>query len=66
MPGKELQMNDNEMVNLLRVRAETQNKRGYSGEAREWLELADLIVSLTAENAALTARAEQAEKGEAE
>lgn len=37
------------MVNLLRVRAETQNKRGYSGEASEWLELADLIESLQAQ-----------------
>jgi uncharacterized protein YlxW (UPF0749 family) len=42
-------MNANEMVNLLRARAETQNKRGYSGEASEWLELADLIESLQAE-----------------
>jgi hypothetical protein len=41
-----------ELVNLLRVRAETQNKRGYSGEASEWLELADLIESLQAQLAA--------------
>lgn len=55
-------MNANEMVNLLRVRAETQNKRGYSGEASEWLELADLIESLTAENARLTTERDEAQR----
>lgn len=46
-------MNANEIVNLLRVRAETQNKRGYSGEASELIEIADLIESQAAEIARL-------------
>lgn len=53
-------MNANEIVNLLRVRAETQNKRGYSGEASEWLEFADLIESLQVQLAEAQRRAQDA------
>ena len=42
-------MNADEIVVGLRERADAANKRGYSGEASEWLELANLIERLEAE-----------------
>jgi hypothetical protein len=39
---------ESEIVRALRHRADAANKRGYSGEASEWLEFADLIESLQA------------------
>ena len=45
-------MTTKEIVKALRVRAETQNKRGYSGEASELVHLADLIESQATEIAA--------------
>jgi hypothetical protein len=45
-------MNTDEIVRELGHRADAANKRGYSGEASEWIELADLIESLQAQLAA--------------
>lgn len=42
-------MNAKEKVRVLRVRAEYENKRGYSGESSELTELADLIESQSTE-----------------
>lgn len=50
MKRKEIEpMNADEIVRELGHRADAANKRGYSGEASEWIELADLIESLQAQ-----------------
>lgn len=61
MKRKEIEpMNADEIVRELGHRADAANKRGYSGEASEWIELADLIESLQAELTAEKRRADAA------
>jgi hypothetical protein len=61
MKRKEIEpMNADEIVRELGHRADAANKRGYSGEASEWIELADLIESLQAQLADERRRADAA------
>lgn len=59
MNRKEYTMTEKEITKALREQAETENKRGYSGEASELIEMADLIESQAAENAAYRAENER-------